>query len=516
MGSNTTEAHPIIANRMKKAAKAGLKIIVIDPRKIDMVKSAHRHLQLNVGSDIALINAIIRVILKEGLYNPEFVQKVTLDFEKLEQQVEPFTLEYAASITGLKAEDIAATAREYATSNGSMIAYTLGITEHHCGVNNVFDIANLALLTGNIGKPGSGVMPLRGQNNVQGAGDMGCLPNQLTGGMSIANSDSRARFEKEWNVELNPRVGDTQTRTFDRIESGELKALYVIGENPLIADVHMNHTQTLFEKLDLLIVQDIFLTETAKMADVVLPARSWGEVDGTYTNTDRRVQRVRKAVEPHPNVKEDWEILWELSTLMGYPMHYNNSEEIWDEVRKLAWEMYGGISYERLEKEYGIHYPCPDENHPGTLILHERFHQMESTSTKSAFVPVDYTAPLELPDAEYPFTLTTGRRYESYNTHSQTRHYAAGVKLKQTEETVDIHPNDAAALGITDGEVVQVRSRRGELQVKAKITEQVVPGLVFMSFHWSETPTNVLTLNEYDPISGTAEYKACAVAIARI
>jgi formate dehydrogenase alpha subunit len=516
MGSNTTEAHPIIANRMKKAAKAGLKIIVIDPRKIDMVKSAHRHLQLNVGSDIALINAFIRVILKEGLYSPEFIKQFTMDFDKLAKQVEPYTLEYAASITGLKAEDIEATAREYATSNGSMIAYTLGITEHHCGVNNVFDISNLALLTGNIGKPGAGIMPLRGQNNVQGAGDMGCLPNQLTGGMSIADADSRARFEKEWNVELNPKVGDTQTRTFDRIETGELKALYVIGENPLIADVHMNHTKTLFEKLDLLIVQDIFLTETARMADVVLPARSWGEVDGTYTNTDRRVQRVRKAVEAHPDVKEDWEILCDLSTIMGYPMHYNSSEEIWDEVRKLAWEMYGGISYARLEKEYSIHYPCPTEDHPGTFILHERFHQQEPLAKKSSFVPVEYTAPLELPDSEFPFTLTTGRRYESYNTHSQTRHYAAGVKIKQTEETVDIHPDDAEVLGVTNGELVQVRSRRGELEVKVKVTEQVVPGLVFMSFHWSETPTNVLTLNEFDPISGTAEFKACAVAISRV
>jgi formate dehydrogenase alpha subunit len=516
MGSNTTEAHPIIANRMKKAAKAGLKIIVIDPRKIDMVKSAHRHLQLNVGSDIALINAFIRVILKEGLYSPEFIKQFTMDFDKLAKQVEPYTLEYAASITGLKAEEIEATAREYATSNGSMIAYTLGITEHHCGVNNVFDISNLALLTGNIGKPGSGIMPLRGQNNVQGAGDMGCLPNQLTGGMSIANAQSRARFEKEWNVELNPKVGDTQTRTFDRIEMGELKALYVIGENPLIADVHMNHTKTLFEKLDLLIVQDIFLTETARMADVVLPARSWGEVDGTYTNTDRRVQRVRKAVEAHPGVKEDWQILCELSTIMGYPMHYNSSEEIWNEVRKLAWEMYGGISYARLENEYSIHYPCPTEDHPGTFILHERFHQQEKVAEKSSFVPVEYTAPLELPDEEFPFTLTTGRRYESYNTHSQTRYYAAGVKIKQTEETVDIHPDDAQVLGVTNGEVVQVRSRRGELEVKVKVTEQVVPGLVFMSFHWSETPTNVLTLNEFDPISGTAEFKACAVAISRV
>ncbi len=516
MGSNTTEAHPIIANRIKKAIKNGLKVIVIDPRKIDMVKFAHRHLQINVGTDIALINAFLRVIIKEDLYNKEFIERFTIDFESLIKQVERYTPEYAASITGLSAEDIVTTAREYASSSSSMIAYTLGITEHHCGVNNVFDIANLALLTGNIGRQGTGIMPLRGQNNVQGAGDMGCLPNQLTGAMSIANDEFRTRFEEEWKVTLNPHAGDTQTRTFDRLENGELKALYIIGENPLLADVHMNHTKELMKKLDLLIVQDIFLTETAEMADVVLPACSWGEVDGTYTNTDRRIQRVRKAVDPGPNVKEDWVILSELSTLMGYPMNYSNSEEIWNEVRKLAWEMYGGISYERLEKEYSIHYPCPTEDHPGTFVMHERFHNQETVGKKSPFVPVDFTPPMELPDDEYPFTLTTGRRYESYNTHSQTRYYASGVKVKQTEETVDIHPDDAKSLGISDGEVVQVRSRRGELNVKAKITDQVVPGLVFMSFHWSETPTNVLTLNEYDPISGTAEYKACAVAITKI
>jgi len=515
MGSNTSEAHPIIANRIKKAAKSGLKVIVIDPRKIDMTKNAYRHLQINVGSDIALINAFIRVIIKEGLYKAEYIEQFTVDFDRLKGLVEMYTPEYASMITGLKAEEIVETAREYATSGASMIAYTLGITEHHCGVNNVFDIANIALLTGNIGREGTGIMPLRGQNNVQGAGDMGCLPNQLAGAISLTNDEYRARYEKEWNVVLNPQAGDTQTRTFDRIETGDVKALYVIGENPLLADVHMNHTKAMLEQLDLLIVQDIFLTETAKMADVVLPARSWGEVDGTYTNTDRRIQRVRKAVESHPNVKEDWEILCELSTLMGYPMKYENSEEIWDEVRRLAWEMYGGISYQRLDELYSIHYPCPTEDHPGTFIMHQRFHQPVEVVKKAPFVPVDYTPPLELPDEVYPFMLTTGRRYESYNTHSQTRHYAAGVKVKQTEETVDIHPEDAQALGITDGEVVQVTSRRGELTVKAKITEQVVPGLVFMSFHWSETPTNVLTLNEFDPISGTAEYKACAVAISR-
>ena len=516
MGSNTTEAHPIIGNRMKKAAKSGLKIVVIDPRRIDMVKSAHKHLQINLGTDIALINAMIRIIITEKLYDPGFIGKNTEDFDSLLAKVDRYTPEYSAEITGLAAEDIIEVARLYAASNRSMIAYTLGITEHHCGVNNVFDIANLALLTGHIGKKGSGIMPLRGQNNVQGAGDMGCLPNQLTGAISLLDHDYRSRFEKAWNTEISQKVGDTQTRTFDKIETGEIKALYCIGENPLVADVHMNHTRKLLENLDLLIVQDIFMTETAEMADVVLPAKSWGEVDGTYTNTDRRIQRVRTAVTAQPGVKEDWEILCELSSKMGYQMSYNSSKEIWDEVRELAWEMYGGISYERLEKEYGIHYPCPDDNHPGTKIMHERFHAEKENTRRSSFVPVEFTPPLESPDEQYPFTLTTGRRYESYNTHTQTRHYAPGVKIKQTEETLDIHPEDAMRLKITDGELVRVSSRRGTLDVKVKITEQVVPGLVFMSFHWSEVPTNVLTLNEFDPISGTAEFKACAVKIERI
>jgi formate dehydrogenase (NADP+) alpha subunit len=514
MGSNTTEAHPIIANRIKKAAKQGLKVIVIDPRKIDMVKISHRHLQIEVGSDIALINAMIHVIIKENLYNPEFINQFTVDFDALQKQVERYTPEYSSKITGIAPEVIVETARDYATSGNSMIAYTLGITEHHCGVNNVFDIANLALLTGNIGKKGTGIMPLRGQNNVQGAGDMGCLPNQLTGAKSITDDDYRQRFEKEWGIQIPSKVGDTQTRTFEKMENGEVKALYCIGENPILADVNMNHTRKIFENLELLIVQDIFLTDTAEIADVVLPAMSWGEVDGTYTNTDRRIQRVRKAVEPHPGIKEDWEILCELSTRMGYPMSYNNSEEIWNEVRSLAHEMYGGISYERLETEYSIHYPCPTEDHPGTFIMHEKFHQESNpTGWKSKFVPVTYTEPVEMPDDEYPFVLTTGRRYESYNTHFQTRYYAPGVKVKQTEETLDIHPLDAGRLGIEDGHLVEVSSRRGALTVKAKVTEQVVPGLVFMSFHWREVPTNVLTINEFDPISGTAEFKACAVNV---
>lgn len=514
MGSNTTEAHPIIANRMKKAVKSGLKIIVVDPRKIDMVKFSHRHLQINVGSDIALMNAMIHVIINEELYDPKFIDTFTVDFDTLKKQVEMYTPEFAAEITGLSPDDIIATAREYANAEKAMIAYTLGITEHHCGVNNVFDIANLALLTGHIGKEGSGIMPLRGQNNVQGAGDMGCLPNQLPGAVSITNDEYRARFEEAWNMKINPVAGDTQTRAFEKMENGYVKALYCIGENPLVADVHRHHTNELLKKLDLLIVQDIFLTETAKLADVVLPARSWGEVEGTYTNTDRRIQRVRKAVEPHPNTKDDWQILCDLSTMLGYEMNYNNSEEIWEEVRELAWEMYGGMPYSRLDKEYSVHYPCPDESHPGTFVLHERYHNdSEFAGKKSSFVPVTYTEPVELPDEEYPFTLTTGRRYESYNTHTQTLYYAPGVKIKQTEESADIHPEDAERLGIETGDLVEVSSRRGSVTVKAKVTDQVSPGLVFMSFHFSDVPTNVLTINEFDPISGTAEFKACAVKI---
>lgn len=501
---------------MKKAIRSGLKIIVVDPRKIDMTKGAHRHLQINVGTDIAFINAMLHVIISESLYDKTFIEKYTENFAALKEAVAQYTPEYAATITGLSAEDIVTTAREYATASKSMIAYTLGITEHTSGVNNVFDIANLALLTGQIGKAGSGIMPLRGQNNVQGAGDMGCLPNQLLGGVPLTDDSYRARFETAWNVPINSQVGDTQTRSFEKMEQGKVRALYIIGENPLMADVHANHTRKLLEKLDFVVVQDIFLTKTAEVADVVLPARSWGEVEGTYTNTDRRIQRVRKAVDAHPNTKEDWQILCELSTLLGYPMAYENSEAIWDEIRELAPEMYGGMSYRRLEREYALHYPCPDETHPGTFVLHEHFHKGIAPDKKSSFVPVSYTEPMELPDETYPFMLTTGRRYESYNTHTQTKYYAEGIKLRQTEETVDMHPDDASKLQVEDGEFVEVSSRRGSVTVKVKVTEQVVPGLVFMSFHWEEVPTNKLTLDEYDPISGTAEYKACAVKISPI
>ncbi len=516
MGSNTTEAHPIIANRMKKGAKKGVKIIVVDPRKIDMVKVADSHLQLKVGTDIALINAMIHVILKEELYDAGYISRTTLGLEKLAKQVERYTPAFAAGITGLPEEQIIETARAFAAAENGMIAYTLGITEHHCGVNNVLSIANLALLTGHIGKRGNGIMPLRGQNNVQGAGDMGGLPNFLTGAQPVTDPEVRRRFEKEWGVNLPEFVGRNQTQMIEKMENGDMKALYIVGENPIMADVNMNHTKKAFENLDFLVVQDIFLTETAKLADVVLPARSWGEVEGTYTNTDRRIQRVRKAVDAPGNALDDWKILTLVSEKMGYSMNYEHPSEIWEEVRRVAPHLYGGMPYERLDKENGLQYPCPHEEHPGTAIMHERFHAEMFEGPKGPFTPLDFTPPLEQPDKEYPFTLTTGRRYESYNTHTQTKHYASGVKIKQTEETADIHPDDADKLGLQDGDMVTVRSRRGKVDVKVKVTEQVSPGLVFMSFHFAETPTNKLTLNEYDPISGTAEYKACAVSVTKM
>lgn len=496
--------------------KNGLRLFVIDPRKIDMVKSAEKHIQLKVGSDIALLNAMMHVIIKEELYDKDYIQRVAEGFEELKAKVELYTPEYAEKITRVPADDIREVARAYATADQGMIAYTLGITEHHFGVNNVFDIANITLLTGNIGKEGTGILPLRGQNNVQGAGDMGCLPNLLTGGLKVIDPADRKRFEDSWGVQLPSQNGHTQTAMLEKMAEGKMKALYIIGENPIIADVNMQHTTSAIKNVDLIIVQDLFLHETAQVADVVLPARSWAEVDGTYTNADRRVQRTRKGIEADPNTKEDWQILCELAQLMGYDMSYQSSEEIWNEVRALVPEMYGGMTYERFDKEGGLHFPCPSIDHPGTFFLHERFHEGVELKVKSRFVPVDYCLPAEPTCEEYPFTLTTGRRLEQYNTHSQTRYYPANVKLKQTEETVDMHPEDAMDLNFVDGEYVEVASRRGKVKVKVKICHKMQKGDVFMSFHWAEVPTNALTLNEFDPISGTAEYKACAVKISKI
>ncbi|PYZ94582.1 formate dehydrogenase [Salipaludibacillus keqinensis] len=516
IGSNTTDAHPIIANRMKKAAKKGLKIVVIDPRKISMTKSSVKHLPLRVGSDIALMNGIMNVIIENEWHNQPFVEQNSAKFEQLKKHVASYPLDKVEQITGVDKKDIFEAAKLYALADRAMICYTLGITEHHCGVNNVFDIANMALLTGHIGRVGTGIMPLRGQNNVQGAGDMGCLPNQLPGGISLADSKYRNTLEQAWNVSLNPTIGKTQTGMLEKMEDGLMKALYIIGENPIVADVHKNHTTELFKKLDFLVVQDLFMTETAELADVVLPAKGWAEVEGTYTNTDRRVQRVRKAVSAQGIALDDWKILSDLATLMGYPMNYQSSEQIWNEVRQTAPHLYGGMSYERLEKEMSLQYPCPDETHPGTAIIHQELHLKGKKDRLAPFTPVDYTEPVELPDQNYPFTLTTGRRYEPYNTHTQTKYYPDTLKRKQFEETVDIHPDDAERLTIKNGEYVLVSSRRGEVKVKARITEEVQPNLVFMSFHWPEVPTNVLTINEFDPISGTAEYKACAVNVKKI
>ncbi len=487
-------------------------MIVVDPRETEMATSSSLHLPLKVGTDIALLNAMMNLIIQNDWYDKQWVGKHTEEFERLRQRVEPYTLAHAAAITGLQEEQIAEATRLYAQAKDAMIAYTLGITEHHCGVNNVFAIGDIALLTGHMGKEGNGIIPLRGQNNVQGAGDMGCLPNQLPGAIPLGNIEARLRFEEHWGRPIPPENGRTQTQMLERIESGEIHFLYIIGENPLMADVHMHHTEKTLEKLDFIVVQDLFLTETAAMADVVLPARSWGEVEGTYTNTERRVQRVRPLIDPLPGTKDDWQILCELAQRLGYSMEYQNSEEIWEEVRMLATHLYGGMSYERLDREGGLQYPCPTLDHPGTVFINE-YLQQEEAQQKARFVPVEFTPPAELPDEEYPFMLTTGRRYELYNTNTQTAYYPPNLKRRQLEETCDMHPDDAEKLGIAEGDWVQVSSRRGKVSVKAKVTKQVQPGLIFMSFHFREVPTNRLTLDVFDPIAGTAEYKACAVKI---
>lgn len=554
MGSNTTAAHPIIANRIRKSVKNGVKLIVIDPREIDMVQMAHSHLKLNVGTDIALMNAMLHVIIHEQLYDDTFINRNTTGLKQLKKHVEAYSPQVASTITGLTVQQIESTARLYAQAKNAMIAYTLGITEHKHGVNNVLDIANLALVTGHIGREGNGIMPLRGQNNVQGAGDMGCLPNQLPGAVPLADTKALSRFEQTWGVTLNPTIGLNQTSMIQAMHENKIRALYIVGENPIKAEANSEHTKAALNKLDLLIVQDIFMTETAQIADVVLPARAWAEVEGTYTNTERRIQRVRQAVAAEPNVKNDWDIFCELSTLLGYPMQYSSAEHIWDEIRNVAPHMYGGMPYTRLDEEGGLHYPCPSEEHPGTFILHTRFHEVDNsieidefdesnnsnvsnaskrlydsdlsfdsitrnneddcrTHEKAPFTCVDYEAPAEPTDDEFPFTLTTGRRYETYNTNTQTQYYDPKVKLKQHYETLDIHPYDALSLGIGDNEWVTVRSRRGEVSVRVKITHQMSPGLVFMSFHWSDAMTNRLTVDALDSKSGTAEFKSCAVSI---
>ena len=509
IGSNTTECHPIIGSAIKRAAThRQVPLIVADPRTIELTEFAEVHLRQKPGTDVALINAMMHVILAEGLEDRQFVQQRTEGFDALRRAVESYTPDLAEKITGVPAADIARAARIYAQAPAASIVYSMGITQHTTGTDNVLSLANLAMLTGNVGKPGAGVNPLRGQNNVQGACDLGALPNVYSGYQKVDEAPVRAKFENAWGVELSPRPGLTVVEMMHAAGEGKLKALYVMGENPMLSDPDVNHVEQALARLELLVVQDIFLTETARLADVVLPASGFAEKDGTFTNTERRVQRVRKAIDPPGQARTDWHILCDLARRMGYEMSYADASGIQDEIAALT-PSYGGITYDRLEGG-SLQWPCPDRDHPGTAYLHKgRF-----ARGLGKFHPVEFLPPRELPDEEYPFLLSTGRILQHFHTGTMSRRSEVLDRLVSVG-AIEIHPDDAARLGVAEGQAVRVRSRRGQIEIPARITQRVPPGCVFLAFHYREAPANRLTIAALDPVAKIPEFKVCAVSIER-
>lgn len=508
IGSNTSEQHPLIYSQIISAVKNGAKLIVADPRITKVAKLAGLYMSLKPGSDVALLNGMMNYIIAEGLYDKEFVETRTEGFEELKKAVADCTPEKAAEITGIPVGDIINAAKTYAGSKKSTILYCMGITQHTTGVDNVMSCANLAMLTGNIGKPSTGVNPLRGQSNVQGACDMGGLPNVFTGYQAVNNDELRQKFENAWGVKLSPKPGFTATQMIECAHDGRVKALYIMGENPMVSDPDSNHTEKALKKLEFLVVQDIFLTETAKLAHVVLPGVSPAEKDGTFSNTERRVQRIRKAIDPIGNSRPDWQIICELSGQMGYKMDYASPEAIMKEIAKLT-PSYGGITYDRLENG-GLAWPCPNPDHPGTPYLHKD----KFARGLGKFMPITYKQPAELPDGEYPFMLTTGRSGFHYHTGTMTRRVPV-LDREVPASYVEISKNDATKLGIRNGAMMKVSSRRGQIVVKAKVVDTIQEGLVFIPFHFAEAAANRLTAANLDPVAKIPEYKVCAVKLER-
>lgn len=507
IGSNTTETHPVIGYRMKMAKKKGAALIVVDPRQVDLAEHADLFLQLRPGTNEALLNGLIHVIIEEGLADEDFIRERTVGYAEMAAAVKKYTPGYVEEITGVAAEDIRRAARLYAQVESAAIFYTMGITQHSSGTNNVLAVANLAMVSGNVGKRSAGVNPLRGQNNVQGACDMGALPNVVTGYQRLDNRDTQSKFKKDWGVKLPVDPGLTVTEIIDGILDGGIKVLYVMGENPALSDANLSHVMEALAKVDFLVVQDIFLTETAALADVVLPAAAFAEKWGTFTNTERRVQLVRQAVNPPGEARADWVILHELASRLGLKWNYGGPEEIFQEITRLT-PSYAGISYKRLEEEGGLQWPCPEAGHPGTPYLHVK----QFSSGKGYFTPVEYQPPAEEPDAEYPLLLTTGRNLFHYHTGTMTRRSSA-IGLFKPEEMAQISKEDAKKLGVGDGDLVKISSRRGEVKVKVQVTEIVPPGVVFMTFHFHEAAVNLLTNNKVDPVAKIPEYKVCAVKL---
>ncbi len=507
IGANITAAHPVIAHRIRRAAQNGATLVVANPKEIGLCRSAHTFLQLRPGSDTALLMGMARVIVDEALCDEAFIREYCEDFEALAQSLAQYTPEFVAEVTGVPWQEIAAVARLYATNKPGGIFYAMGITQHTHGTDNVKAISNLALLTGNVGKPSTGVNPLRGQNNVQGACDMGGLPNVYPGYQRVDNPQVRQKFEAAWNCELDDRVGLTHTEIIDAIDEGKIKALYVVGENPALSEANAAHATAALQKLDFLVVQDIFLSASAEYADVVLPAASFAEKDGTFTNTERRVQRVRRAIEPIGESKSDWWIVAQIAQRMGAAgFDFSNVREIMAEVNALT-PSYAGITYERIAHNGGLQWPCPATDHPGTQYLHAG----GFARGKGKFMSVDYRPSDESPNEEYPLLLTTDRSL--FHWHFTMTHRVAGLRTLNSEELLLINPSDAAQLNIASGAMVTVASRRGEVAAKAKVTEQCPPGVVSMTFHFEETPTNMITNPALDPVAKVPETKVAAVRV---
>lgn len=507
IGSNTTEAHPVIGTKMKQALARGAKLIVADPRRIELADKADVWMQLRPGTDIALINGIMNIILEKGWADRKFIEERTEGYEAFVENLKKFPPEAVSKITGVPLEQMVEAARLYANVERAQIFYTLGITEHTCGTDNVMSLANLALLTGNIGKESSGVNPLRGQNNVQGACDMGALPTDYPGYQKVTSLTARAKFEGAWNVPLNPNPGFMIPDMFDSAVEKTLRAMYIFGEDPVLTDADANHVRKGLQALDFLVVQDIFMSETAQLADVILPGTSFAEKTGTFTNTERRVQMVNQAIQPIANTRQDWQIICEIATRMGYPLTYASTAEVMQEIAALT-PSYAGISHERLGQK-GLQWPVPDAEHPGTKFLHEG----QFSRGKGLFRTVQYQLPDELPDEDYPFLLSTGRKLAHYNI---TTRNSGALEAYAPEEYAELNPKDAERLRVKDGEQVKVASRRGELETKVRVTDRVPPGMIFMTLHYKESPTNVLTNGAYDKITKTYEYKVCGVRIERV
>ena len=509
-GSNTTENHPVLSSVVKRAATLkGAKLIVIDPRRIQMTRYATKWLRQNLGTDVAWINGLMHVIIKEGLHDRQFIEKRTEGFNELQKTVEKYAPDTVERVTGIPARELIDAARLYAKAERASILYCMGITQHTTGTDNVKSLANLAMLCGHMGMEGGGVNPLRGQNNVQGACDMGGLPDVYSGYQKVADPVLRRSMAAAWNVaELPAQPGLKATQMIPAAHDGTLKALYVVGENPLVSDPDVNHAEKSLNNLDFLVVQDIFLTETAQLADVVLPGACYAEKDGTFANTERRVQRVRKAVEPPGEAWEDWKIICEIAARLGHMMVYDSSRQIMEEIAKVT-PSYAGLSFERLEHE-GIHWPCPTPEHPGTPILHRE----QFTRGKGLFHAIDYIEPAEMIDDEYPLYLTTGRLLYQYHTGTMSMK-TGGLNEIAPEAFVEISPQDARKFELKEGFRVNIDSRRGTIQARIKISRMAVSGTVFIPFHYAAAAANRLTNAALDPISGIPEYKVCAVKLSK-